>query len=126
MYDNYNYPLGADNPSAPWNEPREPEAKVFEVCVSQCVSKSAKVFTSSYTPEVEDGNLYYDTSDTDWLEEYYNNGHLDVVQLLESFKEFLQKSLDKDDLTNKERREREHLISECENWTTDELDITIE
>lgn len=126
MYDNYNYPLGADNPSAPWNEPREPEAKVFEVCISQCISKSAKVLTSAYTPEVEDGNLYCDTSDTEWLEEYYNDGHLDVVQLLESFKEFLQKSLDKDDLTNKERRKREHLISECENWTTDELDITRE
>lgn len=123
MYDNYNYPLGADNPSAPWNEPREPEVRPFSVCISQCISKNTKVFTSNYMPEVEDGNLYYETEDTPWLEEYYSDNHLDVLQLLSLYKESLQESLKKEDLTPKERRKIQHLIDECEGWTTDEIDV---
>lgn len=123
MYDNYNYPIGTDNPSAPWNEPKEPDVRPFNVCISQSVSKNTKVFTSNYMPEVEDGNLYYETGDTPWLEEYYSDNHLDVLQLLSLYKESLQESLKKEDLTPKERRKIQHLIDECEGWITDEIDV---
>lgn len=48
--DNYNYPLGADNKYAPWNEVETPE-KEIEVCVSIILSKTVKVKVSDYTVE---------------------------------------------------------------------------
>ena len=42
MYDNYNYPLGADNPDAPWNQKENPEREI-EVTVSVTLSKTIKV-----------------------------------------------------------------------------------
>lgn len=58
--DNYNYPLGADNSRAPWNNPDNPEEEI-EVCVSITLSKSFKIKVSDYEIEYnkdEDGDHY--------------------------------------------------------------------
>ena len=47
MYDNYNYPLGADNPDASWNQEENPEREI-EVTVSVTLSKTIKVKVSDY------------------------------------------------------------------------------
>ena len=61
MYDNYNYPLGADNPDAPWNQEENPEREI-EVTVSVTLSKTIKVKVSDYdiidSGKDEDGNYF--------------------------------------------------------------------
>ena len=59
--DNYNYPMGADNPDAPWNQEENPEREI-EVTVSVTLSKTIKVKVSDYdiinSGKDEDGNYF--------------------------------------------------------------------
>lgn len=61
MYDNYNYPVGADNAEAPWNQVDPPE-KEIEVTVSVTLSKTIKVKVSDYeivdSGKDEDGEYF--------------------------------------------------------------------
>lgn len=61
MYDNYNYPLGADNPDAPWNQEENPKREI-EVTVSVTLSKTIKVKVSDYdiinSGKDEDGEYF--------------------------------------------------------------------
>lgn len=63
MYDNYNYPLGADNPDAPWNQKENPKREI-EVTVSVTLSKTIKVKVSDYdiinSGKDEDGEYFED------------------------------------------------------------------
>ena len=130
MYDNYHYPLGADTPSAPWNEKPIPE-KDFIVCVSQTLSKSAEVTTDNYLPVVvhEKHNRiheeYADTSDTKWKEVYKDNEHYTPLQLISLFRDMLEGELEKSEnlLSDHTKGYYEHLIEECSNWIEDELEI---
>ena len=128
MYDNYNYPPGADTPVAPWNEPIVPERE-FDVTISMSLSRTVQCYTNKYIPEVdeENGHLYVDTSDTPWSEVYGDN-HKTIPELLEELKKYIQKDLDNlaDDETKMDkafhRRRLEFLLNECEDWTVDEED----
>jgi len=55
--DNYNYPMGADTPDAPWNIKENPPLKV-RVAVSLTIDKEFEIVTSDY--ERDD---LYDTVD---------------------------------------------------------------
>lgn len=125
MYDNYNYPLGADTPYAPWNEQEVPKRQ-FDVCISQTLSKSTKVTTNDYVLEVDqDKDGVYesaDTSATDWREAYKNE-HLTPLQLIGEFKDFLTKHLPDPIIDIKGFRRFRHLIGECEGWKVDEAEV---
>ena len=58
---NYDYPLGADNDSAPWNQKDFPE-KEIEVTVSITLSKTVKINVEDYRVALEErdeeGELY--------------------------------------------------------------------
>ena len=128
MYDNYNYPPGADTPDAPWNEVEVPERE-FDVTISMSLSRTVQCYTNKYIPEVdeENGHLYVDTSDTPWSEVYGDN-HKTIPELLEELKKYIQKDLDNlaDDETKIDRafhrRRLEFLLTECDEWTVDEED----
>lgn len=128
MYDNYNYPPGADTPDAPWNQPDVPERE-FDVTISMSLSRTVQCYTNKYIPEIdeEDGHLYIDTSDTPWSEVYGDN-HKTIPELLEELKKYIQKDLDNlaDDETKMDkafhRRRLEFLLTECDEWTVDEED----
>ena len=128
MYDNYNYPPGADTPDAPWNEVEVPERE-FDVTISMSLSRTVQCYTNKYIPEVdeENGHLYVDTSDTPWSEVYGDN-HKTIPELLEELKKYIQKDLDNlaDDETKMDkafhRRRLEFLLNECDEWTVDEED----
>ena len=146
MYDNYNYPYGADTPSAPWNELEIPE-KDFDVTCSQSLSRTAVVWTQDYIPGAEgcdyepDGEGGYstcgwqdpdDTSDTNWANEYSANGYKTPLELIDMLKEYLEKDLreiQKDMLPNDRSfkatqvRRLKGLIEECECWTEDETEF---
>ena len=128
MYDNYNYPPGADTPDAPWNQVEVPERE-FDVTISMSLSRTVQCYTNKYIPEVdeENGHLYVDTSDTPWSEVYGDN-HKTIPELLEELKKYIQKDLDNlaDDETKMDkafhRRRLEFLLTECDEWTVDEED----
>ena len=128
MYDNYNYPPGADTLDAPWNQEDVPERE-FDVTISMSLSRTVQCYTNKYIPEVdeENGHLYVDTSDTPWSEVYSDN-HKTIPELLEELKKYIQKDLDNlaDDETKMDkafhRRRLEFLLTECDEWTVDEED----
>lgn len=142
-----NYPPGAEyDPSAPWNQSEIPE-KDFEVTCSQCLSRTATVWTNNYIPgasgvdyEPDDEGGYYasgwheddNTSDTDWSEEYDSNGYKTPLQLIQMLKGYLQKDLEKWEEENKKEPHRwaetqvgilKGLIEECDCWTEDETEF---
>lgn len=129
MYDNYHFPLGADTPSAPWNE-RTPPEKEFEVTCSQSLSKTVPVYTDNYIPVTEkefDGENYIyeqyaDTECTDWKEEYHDNGHHTPLQLIELFGKYLQDELEGTQNTIKSRPFLKSLMEECADWIEDECE----
>lgn len=119
MYNNYDYPIGADYPDAPWNEKPVPK-RSFDVFISQTLSKSTQVVTDDYV--LEDDDIHADTSDTEWANAY-SEEHYTPLELIEAFKDFLQKHLP-DPITNlREYKKVKKLIAECENWVEDDLEI---
>ena len=138
MYNNYDYPCGADGPDAPWNQ-NDIEEKEFGVTISQTLSKNTTVTTSDYIPggssqETEwDIDGYHtitchepdDTSDTDW-KKAYKNEHLTPLQLINEFKDFLTKHLPAPIIDVKESQRFKYLIDECEGWEVDETEVVEE
>ena len=66
---NYDYPMGADTPDAPWNQV-EPEPRKIKVTVSITLSKTVEVEVTDYTAEKdydEDGynGINYNYSECD-------------------------------------------------------------
>ena len=138
--------MGADNASAPWNEPQIPE-KDFEITCSQSLSRTAVVTTKNYIPgasgvdyEPDDEGGYCacgwqdpdDTSDTNWDDEYTANGYKTPLELISMLQEYLEKDLreiQKDMLPNDRSfkatqvRKLKGLIEECECWTEDETEF---
>jgi hypothetical protein len=140
-----NYPPGvSDNtPDAPWNDPEVPE-KEFDVTCTLCMSKTVSCYTKDYIPGAEgvdyepddEGGSYAvpyheddDTSDTNWSEVFKDN-HKTIPELLEEFKQYLQKDLKNIDAVAEIRkhdkaflkRKLERLIEECDGWSIDEED----
>ena len=70
--DNYNFPIGADNPDAPWNEVELPVIDT-EVTVSITVSRTMKVPVTDYTIDEEGG---IDFSNCDLNKAVEDSGHL--------------------------------------------------
>ena len=125
------YPSGTQyQRTAPWCAEEVPERE-FDVLCSQSLSKTATVFTQNYTPITEreyDGETYfdvtdYDTSNTDWGDEYHENDHYTPIQLIELFQKYLLDEVNGSCTVNKNNDYLNHLISECNNWTEDETMI---
>lgn len=124
MYDNYNYPMGADTPSAPWNEECTPERE-FDIVVEQTMSFKGEVFTSNYTPYLddEDGHVEYDTFDTPWSE-IFAEQHYSIKELLAMLKEYAQEELSVYDEMfaagdrghGAKRAKLKLIINDCDQW----------
>lgn len=152
MYDNYNYPPGADTPDAPWNQSEVPEED-FDITCSQSLSRTVTVTTNNYIPGASgvdyepDGEGGYcasgwhdpnDTSNTDWSKEYEENGYHTPLQLIQILKTYLEKDAEKyleehkdDHIVNPHMLPAEKqwqykrilkMIEECDGWTEDETE----
>ena len=129
-----NYPPGADNEWAPWNDPEIPE-KEFGVCVSQTLSKSTSIYTDDtpgaegcdYEPDGEGGYCASgwkdpdDTSYTDWVKAYHNSAMtpLDIIGACEK----IAKALLEEGKTRFAGLYLKSLVKECEDWNEDELEV---
>lgn len=141
---NYDYPLGADTPDAPWNQTDNLPLE-FEVFVSQSLSRNHFVKTTDYkegepyedVDHDSDGNWYSswcqgapDCTDTDWPAAYKaeHKTPLELIAELKRVKELHIKMLSETtpdspdyDLVQRQIREDQCWIQECENWVEDEL-----
>lgn len=126
MYDNYNYPLGADNENAPWNERETPE-KVFGCEVTITLTKTCDVTTQDYILEEAEYPDYMggiDTSDVNWLDEYESQ-YLPLPKLMERMADLLEQLQP----TGTDRKsinlcsEIRDLCEQARDWETYDVDV---
>lgn len=128
MYDNYNYPPGADNEQAPWNQEPVPERE-FDVMVSQTLSKSVIITTNDYEPEIvnERHNGIFEfnaiTDNTDWEADFHENDYHTPEQLILLFKRYLEAELGGKQSVPKSPTYIKKLIEECDGWCVDETEF---
>ena len=112
MYDNYNYPLGADNPDAPWNQKENPEREI-EVTVSVTLSKTIKVKVSDYdiinSGKDEDGE-YFEEVD-------YSNCDL---------KSAVEKQIVLPQTAHMYVKSNPKVHEDLSNWCVDDLEVNLE
>ena len=120
MYNNYDYPWGADGPNAPWNQVEIPERE-FDATISSSLSKSTTIESKDYIIEEDPEYSYIDTSDIAWTKEYQEQ-HYTPLELINEFKTFLEEQKEKE--TDKSKIHKiEWLIKECSGWNEDELEV---
>lgn len=120
MYDNYNYPAGADTPDAPWNQ-SEPDDKDFLVDVEYILQKkNVKVTTKDYRPEVviKDEQIVepLDTSDTNWENAYEESGHLTIQELLNELKEYVKADMQTCSPNTCKGAYLKRVLEDCDGW----------
>lgn len=127
------YPPGAEfDPHAPYNEVEIPERK-FDATISSSLSKSTTIESKDYIIEEDPDGSYIDTSEIRWLEEY-KEAHLTPLELIEKFKETLEKKLKVLEQYNgcpnnanfnfrSEINKTKYLIEECKGWVEDECEV---
>lgn len=126
MYDNYNYPMGADTPDAPWNA-RDNDEVPFDVCVTQTLTKNDTVMSTNYEEYTtrEDGmvDVNYDTSDIDWEDEWMSQAY-GIPFLLKELEKYVSKELksmcEDNRGTKSRRRFLKDILSACQGWTLEE------
>lgn len=121
--DNYNYPMGSDTSSAPWNQVEYPE-KEIEVTVSITLSKTLKIDVDDY--EV------YEEEDEDGHYEVVNFDNCDLIKavreqytLPNELASFTTEMFNQD-LNLKAvgmPRYLKNAIIDCKDWNVDEFEI---
>lgn len=99
-------------------------SKIFDVTISQTLSKNTWVETDDYITEYdmldEEGpHPYYNTEDTDWYKVVKQNDILTPLELLEEFKKYLEYELTYNNLDEKEQIKFKGLLDDCKNWIDD-------
>lgn len=134
MYNNYDYPCGADGPDAPWNQ-SEPEPVEVEVTISQSLSRSTKIEVTDYVAnEWEDfepdeegrfyrtGGIEYDFSDSD-LKGAYEEQDYTIPELLDYLKAYLIADIANCDKESGKKQKLQHILDCCEGWEVDETEV---
>ncbi len=123
MYDNYNYPMGADTPNAPWNETSIPE-RDFDIEARATMRMSSTITTNDYNPINDDecGYVEIDTFDTDWNGAFYRE-YYGIEKLLEMLKEYATKDLENVKGDAFKTRRLKGIIEECDLWHCEDLEI---
>ena len=119
MYDNYNYPPGADTPDAPWNQ-RDPDPKTFDCDIAVTIVNTLPVSTSCYYRDSEDGST--DTSDVNWEDEYKSQ-YLGIPALLNELAKYIDGEL-ASGVSGSRRWELRQMLEECRGWKVKDIDIS--
>lgn len=114
---NYDYPEGADNSSAPWNEDYKKELEV-EVCISVTLSKTVKIKVSDYTITDsgvdEDGEPF---EDVDYSTCDLKHAVEDQIYLPQDI-EYVLRTFD--------TAEAEVMANKFEGWNVDDFEVVYE
>lgn len=105
MHDNYNYPMGADTPDAPWNQP-EPKVETLKCYVSQTLIKHTDV---------------YDL-DCDF-EKAYKEYRYTPLELINEFARVLPELIEKAKQSghHTEAYKLKNLLKDCKDWEEEEF-----
>ena len=114
MYNNWDYPMGADTPDAPWNEVDPPE-KTFDIAVSCSLSKDTEVTSDNYN---ETGFYGAGSLNEPWVE--YTDNEYTVEQIIDFAKQCAELMLAKHDYSIKSKWGLRRMIDSCTGWNTDE------
>ncbi len=123
MNDNYNYPAGADNADAPWNQPPDPEPIVVNVEVFVTLRHESTVGTDNYTEGVDGSGCYnrelHDSSAD--IEKLYRNQHFMVPRLLEQLARYIEQDLKDPSIDRARRQQLKLMLLECQGWKVDDV-----
>lgn len=126
---NYNYPEGANNSLAPWNQ-EEQDSELIEVTISQTFSKQLEIEVDDYETikDYDENGVYFwnDYSGCN-LNDYVEEQHKTITKILKEIPELYETFL-KLDLNNKKEVELfKHylfiLAEACKDWTEDETEV---
>lgn len=120
MYDNYNYPPGADTPDAPWNKPSETDTITLDVNVNVTLFKNdVTVETSNYDVVTDDefGDAFIELHDgyAD-VEKYCIEQHKSIPELLAELSKYIKGELAGGNLSSQRRQELEIMLEDCQGW----------
>lgn len=126
MYNNYDYPLGADNSYAPWNQVENSEIE-RDCEVTETISRKVTLSTTDYVAE-EDWDDEFgkcvsaDTSDTDWAGEYSNQEYT-VLELIDKLKLYVEEDIKNTAINSGKGRELQRLLAACDGWEQVDLEV---
>ena len=126
MYNNYDYPLGADNSSAPWNQVENSEIE-RDCEVTETITRKITLSTADYVAEEDWDNEFgkcvsVDTSDTDWAGEYSNQEYT-VLELIDKLKAYVEEDIKNTSPNTSKGKELQRLLSACSDWEQVELEV---
>lgn len=120
MYDNYNYPPGADNSDAPWNRQDVPEINVDCDMTVILVKSAVPVVTDQYTKdesgytEITDGGLD--------LIKRYKQQHFSITDMLSELKQYITDEISTD-IPASRRQRLTDMLDDCQNWQIEGVDV---
>ena len=88
MYDNYNYPMGSDNESAPWNEVEMPECD-FTIRASITLEKECTITTNEVYRDEDDYDLCADAD----IEGAFGEQYISIPDLLAELVKYIDGEL---------------------------------
>lgn len=112
---NYDYPLGADNESAPWNE-ETPKKHEIEVTISLCLSKTVTIVTDNVETDDEGNITSYG---------YLYDDVASQITLPNNLARFVDRMFEHDlDLKAAGMSlAMKNAIKDCSDWNVDEFDV---
>ena len=121
MYDNYNYPPGADTPDAPWNEPVTPEIDA-EITVSTTLERIATITTDEVWWDEDGWELAADAD----IGKAYDDYYIAIPEMLGELSKYSKGEMEaleklvKSRTANKEERDRynylKQIIDSASGW----------
>lgn len=126
MYNNYDYPLGADNSSAPWNQVENSEIE-RDCEVTETITRKITLSTTDYIAEEDRDDdfgkcISTDTSETDWEEEYSNQEYT-VLELIDKLKAYVEEDIKNTSPNTGKGIELQRLLSACDGWEQVDLEV---
>ena len=126
MYNNYDYPLGADNSSAPWNQVENSEIK-RDCKVTETITRNVALSTTDYVSEDDWDDEFgkcvsADTYDTDWTGEYSSQEYT-VLELIDKLKLYVEEDIKNTAINPGKRRELQRLLTACDGWEQVDLEV---
>ena len=111
MYDNYNYPPGADTPDAPWNQIDTPEIEK-ECSATVVLNKDTLVTTDKVYWDGEDWVLCEDVS----LRDVFNDNYTDIPTMLAELVKYIDGELEGKP-SHQRRWELQKMKESAKGWT---------
>lgn len=123
--DNYNYPMGADTPDAPWNQREQEDIEV--VCEMTVLMRNDVVITTDdYSVEIdeEDGLRSYDLNISyKDAERLYREQHHTIKEMLNELYKYINAELAEEGIANSRKWELQSMLEDCKGWSEENIEI---